>query len=1037
MKQNKTLQKCVGHALHVLMMALLFLWCSNVNAAVQGTGVQGDPYVLVPGETYKLTKGTKAYCKYVATETGKFSIPYGVGTWAFYTDATYETSSDIELADFWNGVYGAAGRYVFPCEAGKTYYLATVWNLWDDADFFVEFRSSALPVELVKAEPVDKSVMSASTGTVDLTFNQPINHSGCVVTVKGKTYSPVVNGTGVYLTIDLKKQLIAWYNDGTMKEGDDIKVEFTGVKSKEDEKVLYNGDGKLTLTYKAAAKPLILLGSVNTPAADPAVNSFKSYYMAGDAAGVVTLNFSGAVDFFDAPTATLTYGDIESEEGAYVEEVPVLVDGNNVAVILKGKLRDKETIKYKEGIDVITLKVKGVKDENGNYAYSDVPGALGSYFFTYNYNEVVFNPSSEWSLNTGKTIIDNETESIECWLEKDGATFEGVDFTYTEGGVEKTLKLQLKDIKVVRENGEMTVTIPMPNVAIDADTRVKIALTDVERPDGKQSFDYFNYAFECSGRVAKAQDFSITSALYTSADGETKVELAGATMTNLEKGSTTVITTNRDSEIGYLNWTLVNKTTGENVRMGYYKWPVPAGDGTFLDTPYEFKISWYDTRLLKDNVYELTVEAFKSEEDSRGNATPNIGTASFVIYGATIAYIYSDVVMKNDISNPIALYSADETTYTVEFSAPVEVTAVANLGNGSSVDCEVTKVNDESTDWVITFPKAVRSWDAFDINVFAKDAEGKAVVKTENGLGQIHENEENSWFTIQFTAEFNKEGFDVTPASKSVVEKIDKITFSCAKGISPNWNINLTENNEITIYNRATYTEWGRYKLDDIHFIEDPDDWFAPVVEAELILKEPITEPGIYEITVPSEFFNLGEQFEGSTSPLTIIYYEVKGAVEPSFSLTANPAGGNVDEIPATIVLTAANRNMVGNSADILPTLKDEKGNEYALTTEYGVEWNEVNVILTDGAITANGTYTLTVPAGAVVGDGDTDINEELVVVYVIGGTGIDNIVANAGGKVDVYTVNGACVLRDADAAAVKTLNKGLYIINGKKVIIK
>lgn len=1037
MKQNKTLQKCVGHALHVLMMTLLFLWCSNVNAAVQGTGVQGDPYVLVPGETYKLTKGTKAYCKYVATETGKFSIPYGVGTWAFYTDATYETSSDIELADFWNGVYGAAGRYVFPCEAGKTYYLATVWNLWDDADFFVEFRSSALPVELVKAEPVDKSVMSASTGTVDLTFNQPINHSGCVVTVKGKTYSPVVNGTGVYLTIDLKKQLIAWYNDGTMKEGDDIKVEFTGVKSKEDEKVLYNGDGKLTLTYKAAAKPLILLGSVNTPAADPAVNSFKSYYMAGDAAGVVTLNFSGAVDFFDAPTATLTYGDIESEEGAYVEEVPVLVDGNNVAVILKGKLRDKETIKYKEGIDVITLNVKGVKDENGNYAYSDVPGALGSYFFTYNYNEVVFNPSSEWSLNTGKTIIDNETESIECWLEKDGATFEGVDFTYTEGGVEKTLKLQLKDIKVVRENGEMTVTIPMPNVAIDADTRVKIALTDVERPDGKQSFDYFNYAFECSGRVAQAQNFSITSALYTSADGETKVELAGATMTNLEKGSTTVITTNRDSEIGYLNWTLVNKTTGENIRMGYYKWPVPAGDGTFLDTPYEFKISWYDTRLLKDNVYELTVEAFKSEEDSRGNATPNIGTASFVIYGATEAYVYSDVVMKNDISNPVTLYSADETTYTVEFSAPVEVTAVANLGSGSSVDCEVTKVNDESTDWIITFPEAVRSWDVFDINVFAKDAEGKAVVKTENGLGQIHENEENSWFTIQFTAEFNKEGFDVTPASESVVEKIDKITFSCAKGITPNWNINLTENNEITIYNRATYTEWGRYTLDDIHFIEDPDDWFAPIVEAELVLPEPITEPGIYEITVPSEFFNLGEQFEGGTSPLTIIYYEVKGAVEPSFELSVDPAGGNVEEIPATIVLTAKNREVAGNSYEILPTLKDEKGNEYALSTVYGEGMNQVNITLENGAITADGTYTLTVPVGAVIGNDETDLNAELVVVYVIGGTGIDNIVANAGGKVDVYTVNGVNVLRNADAAAVKALGKGLYIINGKKVVIK
>ena len=48
----------------------------------------------------------------------------------------------------------------------------------------------------------------------------------------------------------------------------------------------------------------------------------------------------------------------------------------------------------------------------------------------------------------------------------------------------------------------------------------------------------------------------------------------------------------------------------------------------------------------------------------------------------------------------------------------------------------------------------------------------------------------------------------------------------------------------------------------------------------------------------------------------------------------------------------------------------------------------------------------------------------------------LDNIVANAGGKVDVYTINGVSVLRNADAAAVKALKKGLYIINGKKVVI-
>ncbi len=46
MERTKTLHKYVGHTLHALMLALLFLWCGNASAEVTGTGTKADPYIF-------------------------------------------------------------------------------------------------------------------------------------------------------------------------------------------------------------------------------------------------------------------------------------------------------------------------------------------------------------------------------------------------------------------------------------------------------------------------------------------------------------------------------------------------------------------------------------------------------------------------------------------------------------------------------------------------------------------------------------------------------------------------------------------------------------------------------------------------------------------------------------------------------------------------------------------------------------------------------------------------------------------------------
>ncbi len=264
----------------------------------------------------------------------------------------------------------------------------------------------------------------------------------------------------------------------------------------------------------------------------------------------------------------------------------------------------------------------------------------------------------------------------------------------------------------------------------------------------------------------------------------------------------------------------------------------------------------------------------------------------------------------------------------------------------------------------------------------------------------------------------------VSPESETTLESLETVTFSCEGGIA----INPEATDKITIYDMANRQEVASFAGDELVAAENA---------LSIVLSEAITAEGNYNVNVPAGFFLLGE--EKVANEATTVYYSVASAHE-AIVIDVNPASGIVTEIPATIVVTAKNRGMIGNNYDIVPTLKDSENNSYKVTLDidWNLENNQLAIYLADGAITKAGTYTLTIPAGAIIGDSETDVNKEIVVVYTIAtGDGIDNIVAQAGGKVDVYTVNGTCVLRNADAAAVKALRRGLYIINGKKVMLK
>ncbi len=533
--------------------------------------------------------------------------------------------------------------------------------------------------------------------------------------------------------------------------------------------------------------------------------------------------------------------------------------------------------------------------------------------------------------------------------------------------------------------------------------------------------------------VAAPAEFALESAIWKETAESEGINMVDASLAQLTKGATITISANKP--FGYATWTISNETDG-TLKQGYIADRTP-------ETSCELTMRGAATKLLQGQTYTLTIKAYETEADARGGAEPNVGTITFNFTGTQSAYVYSEVKFTNEVGEGVVLNSKEENTYVLTFDAPVTVKkAMVNLGQGMSDECNVVS-NETGTEWTVTLSSsALGQYDIFDLNVFAEDKEGHAVNKTADA--PVMGSEDNTWFTVSFICDFNKPDFVVTPASETTVESIETITFSYSGGIAVSGSSTAGEITITDVTTRGQEKVVATFSANDLQYPEgyDPEDIEDnKCFELHIDLAEPITAEGNYLVEVPAGFFVLGEQFESSSSKLTTVYYEVKKAVVgEGFKVEVNPAGGNVTEIPATIVVTAKNRGMIGNSYDIVPTLMDSENNSYkvALEIDWNLENNQLAINLADGAITKVGTYTLTIPAGAIIGDSETDVNEDIVVVYTIAtGDGIDNIVAQAGGKVDVYTVNGTCVLRNADAAAVKALRKGLYIINGKKVMLK
>ena len=338
-----------------------------------------------------------------------------------------------------------------------------------------------------------------------------------------------------------------------------------------------------------------------------------------------------------------------------------------------------------------------------------------------------------------------------------------------------------------------------------------------------------------------------------------------------------------------------------------------------------------------------------------------------------------------------------------------------------------------STDIVVAYPDETAEWGGEAIVSFNNDI-------TENGTYTVvvPEGVFNLGTSVQGGANNNQEAiFNITVDNGDTPSQAMHVSANPQEG-----EVGSLKDFEFTFmdYNSCAWTyeampfisDGDGNKLATISNVDYGTGWNQLVCS----LNAEITEPGTYILTIPAGAVTYDDDPANLNSEVTFKYTI---ADKSSENVTITPAAGNVTEIPALLILTFNDQTEVGASGNC--TLVDDKGNSYK--AELGIYWdgdyNQLQIKLADGAITAEGTYTLTIPAGAVTYGALGDLsNGELVFVYVIATTDtISALLANQS-SVDVYDVNGTLVKAGADAAALKALatNK-VYVINGKKVILK
>ncbi len=542
----------------------------------------------------------------------------------------------------------------------------------------------------------------------------------------------------------------------------------------------------------------------------------------------------------------------------------------------------------------------------------------------------------------------------------------------------------------------------------------------------------------------------------------------GASIAELGANSINKITfvTSDDAAVNYIGWQLFN-VTDENSPVWIYQSSEnridPNRNGGKNDDRWQdglfITIGGAGHKLIEGEKYELKLvfcgigynpETGQYPNDIDIEKSKELETSIF-FNGLTPATEYSPYVYESVSPDPneYVIEKVEQARFTITYSGPVkpdefiyhrgtaDTTVAGTFASLGEVDAD-----GYSSIWEFTVdPELAKTLAATALfNVSAKDKDGLYVKG--NGGYPI----DDFLYSLSYECLIGLPDLvSVAPEASATVESLSEIVVSNSENLVMNYSWNAMEPARICDLFGAEIRELGIPEAVEGH--PEQMKWTF----------EPITESGNYVLIVPKWYFSIGEEFEGaSNKPAEFLYIVENGSV-------ADPVV--YDIVPASV--SPADNSTVAEISEVVltftePTIYPMSVGAPSATISKVVDGVETEVAVSNPAVEndffeptvytftfaepvkENGTYIFKVAKAAFC---DFEYDESMgqsshasdVIAYTFivnnGTVKVEAIESDAAS--DVFSVDGRVVLRNASAADVKNLPAGLYILNGKKVIVK
>ncbi|MBR3951662.1 MAG: hypothetical protein IKJ79_07170 [Bacteroidaceae bacterium] len=196
-----------------------------------------------------------------------------------------------------------------------------------------------------------------------------------------------------------------------------------------------------------------------------------------------------------------------------------------------------------------------------------------------------------------------------------------------------------------------------------------------------------------------------------------------------------------------------------------------------------------------------------------------------------------------------------------------------------------------------------------------------------------------------------------------------------------------------------------------------------------LTMMNPTVDAGEYQIEIPDDMITV----DGVAVAAFNLNYTIPGmpTSAATFDITADD---KVSLNTVYITVSPCEELLINEGEEVeAPYLIKNEGFNSTRAAQYTITITGANTAtLTADKEIANGHYTLHIPRGNFIIDGE--INPLIMKDFVP--AAVENV-TNDAQCVDVYDIRGVKVLNNAIPDEVKGLDVGIYIVNGKKIVVR